>query len=87
MENKTYIGKKGYTIYKNDFNQTQLYEIRTSLTMKPNASMPGLNSQVSYPIYRESTSKMYLPRYYGIDIFGTPSNNILSNGEDINCKF
>lgn len=82
-----YIGKKGYTVHKNEYSQTQLYEIRTNLTMKPNASMPGMNSQVSYPIYRESTTKMYLPRYYGIDTFGYPTKNILSTGMDIECPF
>lgn len=82
-----YIGKKGYTVHKNECSQTELYEMRSAMTMKPNASMPGMVSQVSYPIYRESTSKIYLPRYYGIDNYGIPDNNLLQKGETIDCIF
>lgn len=87
MTMHNYIGKKGYTVHKNECSQTELYEMRSAMTMKPNASMPGMVSQVSYPIYRESTSKIYLPRYYGIDNYGIPNNNLLQKGETINCIF
>lgn len=82
-----YIGKKGYTVHKHECKQTELYEMRNAMTMKPNASMPGMVSQVSYPIYRESTSKIYLPRYYGIDNYGIPEHNLLQKGETIDCIF
>lgn len=87
MKLHNYIGKKGFTVHKNECTQTELYEIRSAMTMKPNASMPGLVSHVSYPIYRESSSKIYLPRYYGIDTYGNPEKNLLRKGEIIDCVF
>ena len=87
MKLHNYIGKKGFTVHKNECTQTELYEIRSAMTMKPNASMPGMVSHVSYPIYRESSSKIYLPRYYGIDTYGNPEKNLLRKGEIIDCVF
>ena len=31
-----YLGKKGYTIKKNSLSQTELYELRSNLDVKPN---------------------------------------------------
>ena len=64
-----YIGKKGYTIQKESFTQTELNNIRSDMTVKPNNSMNGFITNVQYPIYRESSTKIYLPRYYGIEKF------------------
>lgn len=85
--NTNYFGKKGYTIQKCKLTQTQLYELRKELTVKPNSGMPGYSSAISYPIYRESTSKIYIPRYYGIEKFGEVSRNVVSKGEDISLQF
>ena len=76
MEN--YIGTKGYTIHKSNFTQTQLQEFRNILTVKPNSGINGFASTVQYPIYRESTNKMYFPRYFGLDNLGVCKKNVLS---------
>jgi len=31
----SYIGKKGYTLFKNDINSSQIKKIRDELTVKP----------------------------------------------------
>jgi len=82
-----YIGKKGYTIQKESFTQTELHNIRSDMTVKPNNSMNGFITNVQYPIYRESSTKIYLPRYYGIEKFGECSQNILSKGKSIEIEF
>ena len=82
-----YIGKKGYTIKKNDLTQNQLYDLRNELTVKPNNNLNGYVSNVSYPIYRESTNKIYIPIYYGIDNYGYTNNRQLSLGNKINLNF
>ena len=82
-----YIGKKGYTIQKESFTQTELHNIRSDMTVKPNNSMNGFITNVQYPIYRESSTKIYLPRYYGIEKFGETDKNILSKGESIELDF
>ena len=78
-----YLGKKGYAIFKNDINSSQIKKIRDELTVKPFSTH---SQEVSYPIFRESEKKMYIPRYYGIENFGLPENK-LSKGETINLSF
>ena len=80
-----YLGKKGYTLYKDKLSVKDLYIVRNELNVKPYST--HLNNSVDYPIYRESNNKIYLPRYYGIDKFGMYSQNILSKGDTINISF
>jgi len=41
----------------------------------------------SYPIFRESKTKIYLPRYYGAEHYGPYETNILNEGEQIDIEF
>ena len=34
----------------------------------------------SFPIYRESLTRFYVPRHYGVETFGKPQSNVLSAG-------
>ena len=83
----SYIGRKGYSIYKSSFSQSELHEFRTTMTVKPNLGANGFVSNVQYPIYRESTNKLYLPRYYGLERIGPCERNILSKGTPIDLEF
>lgn len=84
---ETYLGPKGYTILKKDLPmRTQLY-IKDQLTIKPYTPGAPISAGNSFPCYRESTNKLYLPRYYGIELFGTPKRNTIPDGEQINLQF
>lgn len=83
----SYIGKKGYTITKEHYTQTELQNFRNDMTVKPNSGIPGYSSNIQYPIYRESTHKMYLPRYYGEEVCGQCPKNTLSRGTEIDVPF
>ena len=84
---ETYLGPKGYTIFKKDLPmRTQLY-IKEQLTIKPYTPGAPVSSGNSFPCYRESNNKLYLPRYYGIELFGTPKRCNISDGECINLQF
>jgi hypothetical protein len=41
----------------------------------------------SYPVYRESANKYYLPRYFGVKNFGPPLSNKLPEGVNIDVPF
>lgn len=82
-----YFGKKGYSVKKKYLTASQCYEIRDELTMKPNNQLNGYVCNKSFPIYRESTNKFYLPRYYGVEKFGEPNRSIIHEGDDINIEF
>ncbi len=86
-KSKYYIGRKGYSIHKQTLTQSEMYELRKDLTVKPNSGMPGYSSNVSYPVYRESTNKMYIPRFFGIEKYGHVSKINIAKGEDININF
>jgi superfamily II DNA or RNA helicase len=84
---ETYLGPKGYTILKKDLPmRTQLY-IKEQLTIKPYTPGAPVSSVNSFPCYRESNNKLYLPRYYGIKLFGIPKRFNISDGECINLQF
>lgn len=86
---KTYLGTKGYTIYKNTLTPLQLTKIRKDLTVKPfsptaSSFGPAANI-VTYPIYLEDTKnpKIYVPYFYGLREFGTPQETKITDGIEI----
>jgi len=83
----TYLGSKGYTVLKKDLPmRTQLY-IKEQLSIKPYTPGAPISSGNSFPCYRESNNKLYLPRYYGIELFGSPKRYIIPDGETTNLQF
>jgi hypothetical protein len=86
MNLNTYLGQKGYTIPKNELTIEQQKQIRTDLTIKPftHGGMGG--DQKSFPAYRESSNKFYVPHYYGVDNFGAPKKYKITEGEEINLE-
>jgi len=88
MEN-TYLGQKGYTIPKNEINVETQKQIRNDLTIKPvsHGAPGGGNAQVSFPAYRESSNKFYVPHYYGAANFGAPKEYKISEGDNIDLDF
>jgi len=84
----TYLGQKGYTMFKNELTIEQQTSIRQALTVEPFVmGSPFNNGEKSYPVYRESPNKFYVPHYYGIENFGPPKEYKISNGIDINLEF
>ena len=84
----TYLGQKGYTISKNELTVEQQKKIREDLTIKPYVpGAPGSTNLSTFPAYRESANKMYMPHYYGQEHFGKPKELRISDGTDINIEF
>jgi superfamily II DNA or RNA helicase len=82
-----YFGQKGYTIYKENLEIKEQELIRKELTVSPYVPKNSLQKPTSFPIYRESPKKMYLPKYYGYKEYGDPDEIRLKDGEDINTSF
>jgi superfamily II DNA or RNA helicase len=84
----TYLGQKGYTISKSELTAEQQKKIREDLTIKPYVpGAPGSTNLSTFPAYRESANKMYMPHYYGQEHFGKPKEIKISEGTDINIEF
>ena len=86
MSHKTYLGQKGYSIYKNSLSVNEQVFIRNELTVKPYIPSSPIQPE-PYPIYRESSKKFYIPRFFGINTFGEPNETRISNGIPINLTF
>ena len=84
----SYLGNKGYTVYKNELTLVQQKFIRDNLTITPKVhGITNMNNVHSYPIYRESDNKFYVPHYYGTKYFGIPKSYKITNGLQIDLEF
>ena len=63
-----YLNNRGYVVHKNAISDSDKETLLSDLTVKPNIPK-AIVKAVPYPVYRESSSKYYLPRFYGIQLF------------------
>jgi len=87
---ETSISSYGYKIYKNDLTTEKIHKIKKDLLITPFVYDPvkgGQNKDKKFNILLESPKAFYLPRYYGIENFGSPMKNKLPEGIDIDIKF
>ena len=82
-----YIGPKGYSILKSSLTPQQQQQIKNDLTAKPHVQYTIGNEVKSFPVYRESAMKLYVPRFYGVQHFGTPQNYTIGEGDSIQLDF
>ena len=82
-----YLGQKGYTIYKSNITSAKQQQIKNELTIKPFIQGAPTGSAVTFPAYRETTNKLYVPHYYGVQQFGPPPEIKISQGTNINLLF
>jgi len=89
MLNTTYLGQKGYTILKSELTAEQKTILIKDLTAKPFVpGAPCANKQNdTYPVYRESANKFYIPRFYGEDKFGPAKEIKITDGDNITLSF
>ena len=83
----TYIGYKGYTIYKENISVEEQQALRKELNVKPFVPKSSLIKPQPFPVYRESKRKLYIPRFYGLEIYGEPDDSLINEGKKINLKF
>ena len=83
---KTYLGQKGYSIYKESLSLKECIFIRDELMAKPYLPKSPIEAE-SFPIYKESPQKFYVPRVFGIQNFGQPKEIKILNYDKIILKF
>ena len=87
---KGYLGKKGYTIPKSCLSKEDYDFLKKDLLLQPQmmGAKMGIQQQVSsFPVYRENTNKIYIPRFYGIERYGLPKKSELQQGDDVELEF
>jgi len=87
------IGKKGYTIPKELLDPADLQFLYQDLYMIPTKQgptygAPGDTDHQAFPIYRENSKKIYLPRFYALERYGRPTQcDALGTPIRIACPF
>jgi superfamily II DNA or RNA helicase len=83
----TYLGNKGYTILKAELSIKHQLLLKESLMVKPFVPGSPVQVQKTFPAYRESDKKIYIPRYYGEELFGPAKTIKICEGDDIDLTF
>ena len=83
----TYLGNKGYTILKSELSIKQQLSLKEMLIVKPFVPGSPVQLQKSFFGYRESEKKIYVPRYFGEELFGPAKKVKITEGNDINLEF
>lgn len=80
---KTSLSSRGYSILKEDLSSQQITKIKKDLTVVPYVP-PDFNmvKPNPFPLFMESTNKIYVPKVYGLENYGVPLKNKLSSA----CK-
>ncbi len=84
---KNYIGKRGYIVRKKFLTETEINDIRKDLNVKPYVNGDYGAQEEPFKIYLENENKIYMPKFYGIEKFGIPDNDLCPVGSDINIDF
>jgi superfamily II DNA or RNA helicase len=84
------LTKFGYVLEKDNLSEIEIEKIKESLTVKPFV-LPLFkefqkNENDTYTIFSESPKRLFVPRYYGINNFGSPVKNLLKVTENIQLK-
>ena len=90
IRNHANLGKKGYTIPKSIMSKEDLDDLYEELNVKPVSSnvLYGVAAnEGAFPVYRENTNKIYIPRFFGIGRYGLPNKSEITQGESISLEF
>jgi superfamily II DNA or RNA helicase len=83
----TYLGNKGYTIQKSDLSIKLQLKLKEMLMVKPFVPGSPIVKEKTFPAYRESDKKIYIPRYFGENLFGKAKTIKITEGTDIDLTF
>jgi len=82
----TILTRKGYIINKKHFSEKEIRRIKNQLTVKPVVHRNFAHFAEEFPVFYESSDKLYLPRYWGLENLGPPKKIDICDGEPINLK-
>jgi superfamily II DNA or RNA helicase len=87
MQNKT-ISYRGYSISKESLGDEELKNLKKQLTVIP--FIPDGYTQlppVPFKLYKESATRIYVPKCFGLERFGVPDVDKVEDGDNINVTF
>jgi superfamily II DNA or RNA helicase len=80
MSDAKILSHRGYAIRKDSLTPTQTKALQAALTMKPLVA-PEFSAGIEpFPIYYESPSRWYVPRFWGLENHGPPDGDARQEG-------
>ena len=77
---KTIISKNGYSIDKKEFSKKVISETKRDLMIEPFVERPEYGAPPPpIQIFHETPKRLYMPRFYGLNKFGPPEVNKMSD--------
>ena len=73
------LNHRGYAVLKEALSKEDTDAMKKALTVRPNVA-PGFGKPESFPLYFESQTRWYLPRFWGIETYGEPEGDARSAG-------
>lgn len=83
----TYLTKRGYVIVKDEFPEDVIKGLKEDLIVAPVVNPDYSGPPESFKIYLENKTKMYIPKFYGIQRFGQPRENKIPDPVGIDINF
>jgi superfamily II DNA or RNA helicase len=87
MDAQKILTHRGYSILKSSLTEKQADKLRADLTVCPKLNKKFASATIqaglTFKIYKESGTRWYVPRSYGIEQFGKPDSSVLSEGLDM----
>ena len=81
----TFFGNKGYAIIK-EYLQKRIRINKKRINRNTICSKTSINKPNPFYVL-ESKTKIFMPKFYGIENYGEPDADLLSQGETIDLKF
>jgi superfamily II DNA or RNA helicase len=87
IKTKSIITKKGHGIFLDSIQKDELELLKKLLTVKPVVLTDyDFGEDSSFPVYRLSDTRIYIPKFYGLNKYG-PTDIKIKDGVDANLNF
>ena len=74
------LSHRGYAIRKDELNAAETRQLRTALTVKPAVAEQFAAGIDPFPVFYESPSRWYVPRFWGVENCGEPDGDARQGG-------
>jgi superfamily II DNA or RNA helicase len=85
---KTCLNGYGYGIFKSSVKAKVIDDAKKELVVTPFIAPDfQIEPPRAFKLYQESANVLYLPRYYGLKVYGPPHDHKIQEGKDIKIRF
>jgi superfamily II DNA or RNA helicase len=81
------LSSNGYSLKKLDLSTAELNDLQNELTVTPYTTPDYAVKPQPFKVYQEGKTKIYLPKYFGLQKYGLPDIDKIDDGDDIELSF